>query len=38
MFLQPTSLKFKKYRKGKITKLEFKSNKLKFGTIGFKIY
>ena len=36
MFLQPTSLKFKNYRKGKITKLEFKSNKLKFGTIGLK--
>jgi large subunit ribosomal protein L16 len=36
MFLQPKRSKFKKFRKGKISKLEFKSNKLKFGEIGLK--
>ena len=36
MFLQPKRSKFKKFRKGKISKLEFKSNKLIFGEIGLK--
>lgn len=36
MFLQPKQLKFKKTRKGKLSKLEFKLNSLKFGTIGLK--
>lgn len=36
MFLQPKKLKYKKIRKGKLSKLEFKSNKLVFGTTGLK--
>ena len=36
MFLQPKKLKYKKVRKGRLSKLEFKSNKLVFGTIGLK--
>ena len=36
MFLQPKKFKYKKVRKGKLTKLEFKSNKLSFGSIGLK--
>lgn len=36
MFLQPKRSKFKKTRKGKLSHLEFKSTKLKFGTIGLK--
>jgi large subunit ribosomal protein L16 len=36
MFLQPKKTKYKKTRKGNISKLEFKANKLKFGTIGLK--
>ena len=36
MFLQPKKTKFKKVRKGKLSALEFKSNVLKFGTIGIK--
>jgi large subunit ribosomal protein L16 len=36
MFLQPKQLKFKKTRKGKLSKYEYKSNILKFGTIGLK--
>lgn len=36
MFLQPKRLKYKKTRKGKLSKFEFKSNSLKFGTIGLK--
>lgn len=32
----PKHIKFKKTRKGKLKKLEFKSNKLTFGTIGLK--
>lgn len=36
MFLQPKKLKYKKTKKGKLKKLEFKSNNLKFGTIGLK--
>ena len=36
MFLQPKRTKFRKYRKGNLPKLEYRSNKLKFGTIGLK--
>lgn len=36
MFLQPKKIKFKKTKKGKLKNLEFKSNYLKFGTIGLK--
>jgi len=36
MFLQPKKIKFKKIRKGKLIKLEFKSNSLNFGRIGLK--
>jgi large subunit ribosomal protein L16 len=36
MLLQPRKSKYKKVRKGKLPKLEFRSNKLKFGTIGLK--
>lgn len=36
MFLQPKKVKFKKIRKGKLVKLEFKASNLKFGTIGLK--
>jgi large subunit ribosomal protein L16 len=36
MFLQPNRTKYKKVRKGKLCKLNFKSNMLKFGTIGLK--
>ena len=36
MFLQPKKLKYKKIKKGKLSKLEFKSNTLKFGEIGLK--
>lgn len=36
MFLQPKKTKYKKTRKGKLRKLEFKTNKLKFGTVGLK--
>lgn len=36
MFLQPKKIKYKKIRKGKLSKLEFKSNKLVFGNIGLK--
>ena len=36
MFLQPKSVKYKKFKKGKLSKFEFKSNKLKFGVIGLK--
>jgi large subunit ribosomal protein L16 len=32
----PRQTKYKKTRKGKLKKLEFKSNKLTFGTIGLK--
>ena len=32
----PRQTKYKKTRKGKLKKLEFKSNKLVFGTIGLK--
>lgn len=36
MFLQPKKFKYKKVKKGKLMKLEFKSNKLNFGNIGLK--
>lgn len=36
MFLQPKKQKYKKLKKGKLSKLEFKANVLKFGTIGLK--
>lgn len=36
MFLQPKKSKFKKVKKGKLSFLNFRSNKLKFGTIGLK--
>ena len=36
MFLQPKKTKYKKTRKGKLNKLEFRTNKLKFGTVGLK--
>jgi len=36
MFLQPKKIRYKKIKKGKIRKLEFKTNKLQFGTIGLK--
>jgi len=36
MFLQPKKLKYKKIRKGKLPKFEYKSNTLNFGTIGLK--
>lgn len=36
MFLQPKKIKYKKTKKGKLKSLEFKSNCLKFGTIGLK--
>ena len=36
MFLQPISLKYKKFNKGKLNKYCFKSKKLKFGNIGLK--
>jgi large subunit ribosomal protein L16 len=36
MFKEPRQGRFKKTRKGKLRKLEFKSNDLKFGTLGLK--
>jgi len=36
MFLQPRRSKYKKIRKGTLGKLNFRSNTLKFGTIGLK--
>jgi large subunit ribosomal protein L16 len=36
MFLQPKRSKFKKIRKGTLPNLEYRSNKIKFGTIGLK--
>lgn len=36
MFNGPKKIKFKKTRKGKLVKLEFKSNKLSFGILGLK--
>ena len=36
MFLQPKSSKYKKSKKGKLSRYSFKSKTLKFGTIGLK--
>lgn len=36
MFNGPKQTKYKKTRKGRLKKFEFKSNKLTFGTIGLK--
>ena len=36
MFLQPRKTKYKKTRKGKLKKLEFKANTIKFGEFGLK--
>lgn len=36
MFTGPKQTKYKKIRKGKLSKLEFKANSLKFGTMGLK--
>lgn len=36
MFLQPKRSKYKKVRKGKLSSLNFRANKLKFGNIGLK--
>jgi large subunit ribosomal protein L16 len=36
MLQGPKQFKYKKVRKGKLSKLEFKSNTLKFGTVGLK--
>ena len=36
MFTQPKKTKYKKIRKGKLSKFEYKSNNLVFGTIGLK--
>ena len=36
MFLQPKSSKYKKFKKGKLSKYSLKSKKLKFGNIGLK--
>lgn len=36
MFLQPKKTKYKKTKKGKLTKLEYRTNTLKFGTVGLK--
>jgi len=36
MFLQPKKIKYKKVRKGRLARLEFKSNNLRFGEIGLK--
>jgi len=37
MFLQPKKTKYKKMQKGKLSKFNFRSNKLKFGNIGLKV-
>jgi large subunit ribosomal protein L16 len=36
MFTGPKQTKYKKTKKGKLAKLEFKANNLKFGTVGLK--
>ena len=36
MFLQPKKTKYKKTRKGRLKKLEFKSNTIRFGELGLK--
>lgn len=37
MLFQPRKTKFKKTKKGKLSKFNFKSNKLQFGHIGLKV-
>ena len=36
MLLQPKKTRFKKYKKGRLRKLDFRSNKLQFGVFGLK--
>lgn len=36
MYNGPKQIKYKKVKKGKLKRLEFKANSLKFGTIGLK--
>jgi large subunit ribosomal protein L16 len=36
MFLQPRKTKYKKTRKGRLKKLEFKANRVRFGEFGLK--
>jgi len=36
MFLPPKRTKYKKIRKGKLSKLDFKANTLRFGEVGLK--
>ena len=36
MYNGPKQTKYKKTKKGKLKRLEFKTSKLKFGTIGLK--
>jgi len=36
MLLQPKKTKYAKHRKGRLPKLEFRSNKLRFGIFGLK--
>jgi len=36
MLLQPNQSKFRKKQKGRLTRFDYRSNKLKFGTIGLK--
>ena len=36
MLLQPRKTKYRKIRKGRLKRLNFKSNSLKFGTVGLK--
>ena len=36
MLLQPKKTKYKKIQKGKLSKFNFRSNKLKFGSVGLK--
>lgn len=38
MFLQPRKTKYTKPRKGKLKKLEFKANTIKFGEFGLKAH
>jgi len=37
MLLQPKKTKYKKIQKGKLSRFNFRSNKLKFGSIGLKV-
>nr|YP_010208962.1 ribosomal protein L16 [Skeletonema tropicum]UBA16272.1 ribosomal protein L16 [Skeletonema tropicum] len=36
MLLQPKKTKYKKIQKGKLSRFDFRSNKLRFGSIGLK--